>query len=119
MDGGGSRQESAQRTRAFANEIADRLQLAHLSVGQPRIPGGEFDEKRLDVGQFEIGGIEKLTPAQRKKQGISGGSEDGKGITYAYRPPVDAAKPARSSSSNSSPNPTVEMLTWASRRARK
>jgi len=26
-------------------------------VGQPRIPGGEFDEKRLDVGQFEIGGI--------------------------------------------------------------
>ena len=35
--------------------------------------------------QFEIGGIEKLTPAQRKKLGISGGSEDGKGITYAYR----------------------------------
>lgn len=33
--------------------------------------------------QFEIGGIEKLTPAQRKKMGISGGSEDGKGITYA------------------------------------
>lgn len=35
--------------------------------------------------QFEIGGIEKLTPAQRKKMGISGGSEDGKGIACAYR----------------------------------
>lgn len=35
--------------------------------------------------QERIGGIRKLTPAQRRALGLSGGSEDGKGIKYGYR----------------------------------
>lgn len=35
--------------------------------------------------QARIGGIQKLTPAERRRMGISGGTEAGQGVSYAYR----------------------------------
>lgn len=78
-----ARATAAEKAELAKNAIPEQPEVK-VEPPPKRTPPRNVIEALAQV-QERIGGIAKLTPEQRKRMGLSGGSDDGRGIKYAYR----------------------------------